>query len=114
MSGPRAAAVRVRLLGPGAAAASLQVAAGERVLDALDEQPGLGLPTACRAANCGACLLQVVAGAEALQPPLQRERATLQQLGAGPDQRLGCQICIRMELGSESEAVVLLPRAFTR
>jgi ferredoxin len=66
---------------------------GERALDALDDAwPGAGLPTACRAGNCGACLVAVVAGSAQLEPPDPHERQTLRALAAPPDQRLGCQV----------------------
>lgn len=72
---------------------SVALPPGERVLDALDEAwPGAGLPTACRAGSCGACLVAVVSGAERLEPPASSERETLSAIGAPPDQRLGCQL----------------------
>jgi ferredoxin len=85
----------------------LDVAAGERVLDALDEHPALGLPTACRAGNCGACLVEVTAGMAALAEPAALERRTLAEIGASADQRLGCQLRARAELESGSGPVVL-------
>jgi len=83
---------------------SLPLAAGERVLDALDEAwLGTGLPTACRAGNCGACVVAVVAGADQLDPPHAREGETLRAIGAGPSERLGCQLrsCARPAPGAE-------------
>jgi len=85
--------------------------AGERVLDALDEAwPGAGLPTACRAGNCGACLVAVLAGAERLEPPAPHERATLQAVGAAADQRLGCQLRTRSQPELTGELVLRVIR----
>jgi ferredoxin len=80
----------LRLLPEGRA---LPLPGGERVLDVLDEAwAGAGLPTACRAGNCGACVVAVIAGAELLDPPDARERETLLAAGAAPGDRLGCQL----------------------
>src|SRR5690349_3199040 len=86
-----ASGVRVRLLPAGV---ELVLAHSERLLDALDDAAlaASALPHACRAANCGACQLQVLAGAELLAPPDERERALLAELAAGPEDRLGCQL----------------------
>ena len=89
-------------------AAKLQLSPGERLLDALDEQceqRETGLPLACRAANCGSCLLRVVRGASSLELAQPREHELLAQLGATADQRLGCQIVLACE-PSEGELVL--------
>jgi ferredoxin len=103
-------------LGPRGAELSLEPS--ERLLDALDaaldEQLAQGkrggqlpaLPTACRAANCGACLVRIESGSEAFEPARERERALLQQLGAAPEDRLGCQLHARAQLSAGSMARV--------
>jgi ferredoxin len=68
------------------------VKAGERVLDALDAAALPGLPTACRAANCGLCLVRVEQGIEALCDAGPHERRLLEALRTQADHRLGCQI----------------------
>jgi ferredoxin len=84
------AGVRTRLEPSGT---EVELASGERLLDALDEQgTHAALPAACRAGNCGACVVRVITGAEWLEPPAGHEQATLSQLGCGADMRLGCQI----------------------
>lgn len=70
----------------------VEAAPDERVLDAADEQPRVGLPLACRAGNCGACLVTVCEGAAWLAPPADRECETLRGLGARSGQRLACQL----------------------
>ena len=84
--------LRVKLLPAGV---ELALPAGERLLDVLDEAAldASALPHACRAANCGACQLRVLSGAALLAPPDARERTLLTELVAGPDDRLGCQLC---------------------
>jgi ferredoxin len=67
---------------------------GERLLDALDDAQHTqsALPTSCRAANCGRCLVRVLEGGTKLAPASPRERALLRELDADDDMRLGCQI----------------------
>jgi len=89
----------------------LQVAPGERVLDAADEQPPFGLPLACRAGNCGACLVSVRAGQDALRPAADHERETLRALGARADQRLACQARIEGAAPALPEIVLVLQPA---
>ena len=88
---------------------AIEAQPSERLLDLVDEHPGLGLPTACRAANCGLCVLTVVAGAEWVEPASARERETLRALGAQPAARLGCQLRIRSALDSAAELTLALP-----
>lgn len=86
--------VRVRLLPAGQV---ITLRTGERVLDAIDEQlepGGSGLPTACRAANCGLCLVWVRKGAAALEAALPEEAGLLARLGVASGQRLGCQLAV--------------------
>ncbi len=83
----------------------LRVASSERVLDVLDEAPEAGLPLACRAGNCGACLLVVRRGGELLAPPDLAERETLAAFGAAPPgERLGCQL--RVAAGVSGQIVL--------
>jgi adenylate cyclase len=54
----------------------------------------LGLPVASACSGrgaCGKCVMTVVQGAEALEPPSEHEREVLARNDASPDQRLGCQ-----------------------
>jgi ferredoxin len=81
--------VRVRWL-PGEVV--FEVAHGDALIDAIDEQPGLQLPMACRAANCGTCRVRVLSGGSHVIPPDPWEQQTLAIHSAGPDERLGCQL----------------------
>lgn len=58
----------------------------------LCQAAGLPMASACSGRGaCGRCLVTVLSGAEALSRPGSRERRLLARLGAGPDQRIGCQ-----------------------
>jgi len=83
----------------------LNLVAGERLLDALDERATPLLPLACRAMNCGICRLQLMEGAEAIQPATERELRLLRKLGAAANVRLGCQLVV--DNGSAETEVVL-------
>lgn len=92
----------------------LVVPAGERLVDLVDEQPGLSLPFACRAANCGTCLVRVRAGEALVEPPGEWERVVLERVGADEHTRLGCQLRINNDTDSEratgAEPVLSLER----
>lgn len=83
---------------------TLELTAGERLLDAADDAADDGpvgaapLPLACRAGNCGACLVSVRAGGAQFAAPSVAERAALRELGASDGQRLGCQLHARDDL----------------
>ena len=70
----------------------LQGAPGDRLLDLTDDAPGHLLPTHCRAAHCGTCLVAVLAGEEGLSPPGEEEALYLQEQGFHSGIRLGCQV----------------------
>jgi ferredoxin len=91
------------------AGVELTARAGERLLDLADEHPQLGLPLACRAANCGSCLVEVRSGGRQLEPPSARERDELSACGAGPGQRLGCQLSIMSTTQVDEPIVLGLP-----
>ena len=67
---------------------------GQRLLDVLDDLGRPAFRTACRAGNCGACLLTIVHGEAEWRPPSSREHTTLMQLRAAGNERLGCQLVL--------------------
>ncbi|MCC6554784.1 MAG: (2Fe-2S)-binding protein [Polyangiaceae bacterium] len=69
---------------------SAHAPAGGRVLDACDDARA-PVAFSCRAATCGTCRVDVLAGAHLLAPPADDERDLLERLGAAPAQRLACQ-----------------------
>jgi adenylate cyclase len=81
---------------------------GERVLDAADASGRAVLPTACRAGNCGICLVRVEDGSDTLVPPEPAEVRLLAELRAPAGQRLGCQIAIRLDADVEAGPLVLV------
>jgi ferredoxin len=82
-------------------------AVAERVVDLLDEAGITVGWLACRSARCGACRLAVDAGKALLCPPNAAESETLAHLGAGPDERLGCQLVV---IAGARGKLVLAPR----
>jgi len=53
---------------------------------------GLPLASACSGRGaCGKCLLTVLKGGQAMEPPTLEEAVLLAKLGAQKDQRLACQ-----------------------
>jgi ferredoxin len=83
---------------------TVALAPGERLLDAADDHAENAaavaplLPLACRAGNCGACLLRVRTGAALFAPAAPEEQVALGVLGATGEQRLGCQLRARDDL----------------
>ncbi len=66
-------------------------------MDVIDELPGTRVSIACRAAHCATCRVCVEQGHNSLEPAAADERATLNALGAAPDQRLACQLRLRAD-----------------
>jgi ferredoxin len=93
---------------------SVRAAAGERVLDAAEAVGLVALPLACRAGNCGACLVDVPEGADTLAPAGPRETDTLAALAARPGQRLGCQVRIADRAPDGASVVLSAARAPAR
>jgi ferredoxin len=71
------------------------VEAGSAVIDACD-QHAAPIPFCCRSAACGTCRVEVLEGAEHLQPPAQDELELLYAFDADPARtRLACQLRLR-------------------
>jgi ferredoxin len=90
---------------------ALRAPAGERVIDVAEAAGIVALPLACRAGNCGACLVNVPEGADALAPAAAREAETLVDLGARPGQRLGCQVRVSEHAAEDALVVLAAARA---
>jgi len=73
--------------------ARVSVDLGERLLDACDEAE-VPLPSACRSADCGVCLVDVARGEDALEPAGANELALLGRLASPATHRLACQLRI--------------------
>ncbi len=82
---------------PSAAGPALTVTAEGRLLDACDDAHA-PVAFSCRSANCATCRVEVLAGADLLDPPADDERQLLARLG-DPGLRLACQAVIRPGAG---------------
>lgn len=76
---------------------AVTLAGDGRLLDVCDEARA-PLAFSCRSANCGTCLVAVIAGAEWLEPARADELEVLAALDVGrarPAERLACQVSLR-------------------
>ncbi|HEX2735425.1 MAG TPA: 2Fe-2S iron-sulfur cluster-binding protein [Polyangiaceae bacterium] len=71
---------------------------GGELVDAADEAR-LPIPFSCRSATCATCLIEIVEGAEHLEPPNDYERELLEILAGPPENRLACQARVRAGAG---------------
>jgi len=67
---------------------------GGELVDICDEYLA-PIPFSCRSASCGTCHVEVMEGAEFLDPPGSAEAELLALLGGGPAHRLACQARVR-------------------
>jgi 2Fe-2S ferredoxin len=74
---------------------TLEVAGETRLTDVCDEQ-SVSLLFGCREANCGTCLIEVLAGSDQLSPVTRHEQEMLEILAPDhPHARLACQCAVR-------------------
>lgn len=71
---------------------------GGEMLDAADEH-WLPIPFSCRSATCATCHIEVVEGAEHLEPPNDEERDLLDIVRGPANGRFACQVKIRAGAG---------------
>ena len=92
----------------------LSCASEGRLIDLLDDVEDArvvaGVPLSCRGARCGVCRVRVLQGAGAIIAPRVDEQDTLAALGAGDQERLACQIELRVDV---DQRVVLAFTALT-
>jgi 2Fe-2S ferredoxin len=88
----------VEIVQPSGDVVSIDVAARAHVVDVCDAAR-CGVPFSCRSASCGTCRVEVLAGAELLDPAEHDEGEVLAIFGVGagtsPPQRLACQAVVR-------------------
>lgn len=74
----------------------VEIAEDEWLMDVCDASTA-PLLFSCRSGECGICALVVVSGADAVDPPMDRELGTiaLRRPGADPRTRLGCRCRLR-------------------
>jgi 2Fe-2S ferredoxin len=72
---------------------------GTRLVDLCDER-GAAVPFSCRSASCGTCRIDVLEGADLLEPPRDEELDVLDVFGDDPlRRRLACQARVRAGAG---------------
>ena len=78
-------------------AVTLTASAG-RLLDACDDARA-PIAFSCRSASCGTCRVEVLVGADLLEPPGPDELEVLTLFAAAPCERLACQAILRSSPG---------------
>ena len=80
---------------PDAPAVDVSTPEGGRLVDVCDERSAC-IPFSCRSASCGTCRVDVLEGAELLDPPADEELDVLEIFGDDPARRrLACQVRFR-------------------
>ncbi len=80
---------------PGSTSIEIAAPDGIRLIDLCDEQPAT-VPFSCRSASCGTCRVDVLEGADLLEPPADEELDVLDIFGDDPARRrLACQLRVR-------------------
>jgi ferredoxin len=83
----------------GVATVQVEAPAGARLVDLCDEESA-PVPFSCRSASCGTCRVDVLEGADLLEPPRDEELDVLDIFGDDPARRrLACQARIRVATG---------------
>lgn len=67
---------------------------GGPLLDICDEALA-PIPFSCRSASCATCHIEVLAGAELLEPPEEAEQDLLDVVGGPAGSRLACQAIVK-------------------
>ena len=73
---------------------AVRAEAAGRLIDVCDDARA-PVAFSCRSASCGTCRVEVLAGADLLEPPGPDELETLRLLGAPLGERLACQATAR-------------------
>jgi ferredoxin len=84
---------------PERAAIEADLPDGGRLVDLCDEEQA-PVPFSCRSASCGTCRIDVLEGADLLEPPSAGELDVLDLFGDDPQHcRLACQARVRAGAG---------------
>jgi ferredoxin len=84
---------------PEGAAVEVDARDGGRLIDFCDDHR-TPVPFSCRSASCGTCRIDVLEGAELLEPPRDDELEVLDLFGDDPANcRLACQVLVRAGAG---------------
>ncbi len=79
---------------PAGAAKQVSAPDGGDLVDIADESLA-PIPFSCRSASCATCHVEVVAGAELLEPPDELEQDLLDVVGGPEGSRLACQARVK-------------------
>jgi ferredoxin len=77
---------------------SVECPDGGELLDICDDALA-PVPFSCRSASCATCQIEILEGAELLDPPEPVERELLDLLGGPPNSRLACQARVKAGAG---------------
>jgi 2Fe-2S ferredoxin len=77
---------------------SVECPEGGDLVDIADDKL-LPIPFSCRSATCGTCHVEVLAGGEYLEEPLDDEASMLDILGGPEGSRLACQAQVKSGAG---------------
>jgi ferredoxin len=78
---------------------AVQAEGSGRLLDLCDDA-GAPVGFSCRSARCCTCRVEVLAGADLLEPPGDDEREALRLRASAPGHRLACQAVVRNTEGT--------------
>jgi ferredoxin len=67
---------------------------GGRLVDICDDTQA-AVPFSCRGASCGTCRVDILEGADLVDPPDANEREILELFGDPPARRLACVVRVR-------------------
>ncbi len=76
---------------------TIEVPAGTKFLDASQEHRAPH-DFGCTVGSCGTCRLEIVEGADHVQPISDEERETIDMCTDAPKARLGCQLVIQGDI----------------
>ena len=79
--------------------------AGARLVDLCDER-NAPVPFSCRSARCGTCRIDVVEGAQLLEPPRDEELDILDIFGDDPARR---RLCCQARVGAGEGTIRVRP-----
>lgn len=82
------------LSSPAGAAKEAEAPKGGPLLDICDEALA-PVPFSCRSASCATCHIEVLQGAELLEPPDEAEQDLLDIVGGPEGSRLACQVIVK-------------------
>jgi ferredoxin len=77
---------------------TVEAPSGGELLDICDDHLA-PVPFSCRSASCATCQIEILEGADLLEPPDPTEQELLEILGGPANNRLACQARVRAGVG---------------